>query len=72
MIEEVGELEDSIRRLELKNEKSENQLRDLQHTRLSLEKEIDIKKNTLGLDRDRCLKVRGLFPSTNLLSGYRS
>ena len=43
-----------------------------QHTRLALEKEIDIKRNSIMLDRERCLRIRGLFPSTNLLSGYRN
>ena len=71
MIEEVGELEDTIRKLELKGEQSEDRLRDLQHTRMALEKEINIKRNTIGLDRDRVQKVRSLFPSTNLLCGYR-
>ena len=48
MIEEVGELEDTIRKLELKGEQSEDRLRDLQHTRMALEKEINIKRNTIG------------------------
>ena len=48
MIEEVGELEDTIRKLELKGEQSEDRLRDLQHTRMALEKEINVKRNTIG------------------------
>ena len=48
LIEEVGELEDTIRKLELKGEQSEDRLRDLQHTRMALEKEINIKRNTIG------------------------
>ena len=71
LIEEVGELEHTIRQLELKGEESEDRLRDLQHTRMALEKEINVKRNTLGFDRDRVQKLRGLFPSTNLLCGYR-
>ena len=71
MIEEVEELEHTIRALELKSEESEDRLRDLQHTRMALEKEINVKRNTIGLDRDRVQRVRGLFPSTNLLCGYR-
>ena len=71
LIEEVGELEHTIRQLELKSEESEDRLRDLQHTRMALEKEINVKRNTLGFDRDRVQKLRGLFPSTNLLCGYR-
>ena len=51
MIEEVHELEDTIRQLELKSELSEDRLRDLQHTRLALEKEINTKRNTISYDR---------------------
>ena len=71
MIEEVGELETTIRALELKSEESEDRLRDLQHTRMALEKEINIKRNTITYDRNRVQKVRSLYPSTNLLCGYR-
>ena len=71
LIEEVGELEHTIRALELKSEESEEKLRDLQHTRLALEKEINVKRNTIGIDRNRVQKVRGLFPSSNLLCGYK-
>jgi hypothetical protein len=71
LVEEVGELEVTIRALELKSEESEDRLRDLQHIRLALEKEINVKRNSLGIDRDRCQRIRGLFPSTNLLCGYR-
>ena len=38
--------------------------------RLALEKEINIKRNSLMIDRDRCLRIRGMFPSTNFLCGY--
>jgi hypothetical protein len=48
---EVHELEDTIRQLELKSELSEDRLRDLQHTRLALEKEINTKRNTISYDR---------------------
>ena len=51
LIEEVHELEDTIRQLELKSELSEDRLRDLQHTRLALEKEINTKRNTISYDR---------------------
>ena len=53
----MSELEDTVRRLELKSSDAEERLRDLQHTRLALEKEIDVKRNSLAIDRDRCLKV---------------
>merc|ERR1719479_101830 len=40
LLEEVSELENSMRQIELKNDNSETALRNLQHTRLALEKEI--------------------------------
>ena len=38
---------------------------------MALEKEINIKRNTITYDRNRVQKVRSLYPSTNLLCGYR-
>ena len=38
-MDEVAELEESVRKLELKTDDAEDRLRNLQHTRLSLEKE---------------------------------
>ena len=72
MVEEVSELEETVRRLEIKTDDAEDKLRDLQHTRLSLEKELDVKRNSLVIDRDRCLKARTMYPPTNLLCGYRN
>ena len=53
LVDEVAELEDSVRKLELKTDESEERLRELQHTRLSLERDLDVKRNSLGIDRDR-------------------
>ena len=39
LVDEVAELEESVRKLELKTDDAEDRLRNLQHTRLSLEKE---------------------------------
>jgi tektin-4 len=72
LVDEVSELEETVRKLELKTDEAEDRVRDLQHTRLSLEKDLDVKRNSLLIDRDRCLKVRTMFPSTNLLCGYRN
>ena len=71
LVDEVDELESTVRRLELKTSEAEDRLRDLQHTRLALEKELDVKRHSIIIDRDRCLRVRARFPSTNLLCGYR-
>ena len=62
MIEEVHELEDTIRQLELKSELSEDRLRDLQHTRLALEKEINTKRNTISYDRGQFKSFYTVWP----------
>ena len=65
MIEEVHELEDTIRQLELKSELSEDRLRDLQHTRLALEKEINTKRNTISYDRGQFKSFCKVWPRLN-------
>ena len=71
-----------------KMEETENRQRELQSIRLALEKEISVKKTSISIDRDRCLRYaviagftvftvsifreRTCFPSTNHLSGYRT
>ncbi|XP_023335348.1 tektin-4 [Eurytemora carolleeae] len=72
LIEEVEEIEDSVRKLEDKLVNSEKNHCELKTTRLSLEKEISVKKNSILIDRDRCLRIRTCFPSGNHLCGYRS
>jgi len=72
LVEEVTEIEMTVRELEAKLEESEHRQRELQTTRLALEKEITVKKNSISIDRDRCLRERSCFPATNHLSGYRT
>ena len=50
LVDEVAELEESVRKLELKTDDAEDRLRNLQHTRLSLEKEqwAEIRQNNIG------------------------
>ena len=43
-----------------KLEISEGNHRDLKATRLALEKEITVKKNSIAIDRDRCLRYNFL------------
>jgi len=69
---EVTEIEDTLRQLEQKLEQSEQRQRELQSIRLALEKEISVKKTSISIDRDRCLRERMCFPATNHLSGYRT
>ena len=39
-----------------KLEETENRQRELQSIRLALEKEISVKKTSISIDRDRCLR----------------
>ena len=75
LVEEVVEIEDTVRNLEkkveivfmsrigkkllsilLQLEECENRQRELQSIRLALEKEISVKKTSISIDRDRCLR----------------
>ena len=40
----------------VKLEETENRQRELQSIRLALEKEISVKKTSISIDRDRCLR----------------
>ena len=60
LVDEVAELEESVRKLELKTDDAEDRLRNLQHTRLSLEKEqwAEIRHNII---KSAVLQTRGPF-----------
>ena len=63
-MDEVAELEESVRKLELKTDDAEDRLRNLQHTRLSLEKEqwAEIRQNII-LNPQTAVQRRGSFSS---------
>ena len=46
-----------MRALEAKLAACEERQRELQTTRLALEKEITVKKTSISIDRDRCLRL---------------
>ena len=70
-MQEVGEIQNSIDQLEQKLAESKASLKDLMDTRMTLEKEIAVKKNSVFIDRDKCLKFRTRYPSTSRLVGYQ-
>ena len=67
----------------VKLEETENRQRELQSIRLALEKEISVKKTSISIDRDRCLRYavclhcwtdcihREHFQGENLLPLYK-
>ncbi|XP_022093649.1 tektin-4-like [Acanthaster planci] len=71
LVQEVGEIQNSIDRLEQKLADSRASLNDLMATRMSLEQQIALKKNSIFIDRDKCMKFRTRYPSTSRLVGYQ-
>lgn len=71
LVGEVNEINQSIDALKLKLNDAQNSLKDLQDNRMALEKEIAVKKNSIFIDRDKCLTVRNRFPSSIKLQGYQ-
>ena len=71
LVGEVNEICQSIDALKNQLNQAENSLKDLQDNRMSLEKEISVKKNSIFIDRDKCMTVRTRYPSTIRLQGYQ-
>lgn len=71
LVGEVNEICQSIDALKNQQNQAENSLKDLQDNRMTLEKEISCKKNSIFIDRDKCMTVRTRYPSTIKLQGYQ-
>lgn len=71
LVGEVNEICQSIDALKNQLNQAENSLKDLQDNRMSLEKEISVKKNSIFIDRDKCMTVRCRYPSMSKLQGYQ-
>jgi tektin-4 len=72
LVSEVAEISQSVDALMQKLNDAEHALKDLQDNRMSLEKEISVKKNSLFIDKDKCMTHRNRYPSTMKLQGYQS
>jgi tektin-4 len=70
LIDEVHLISSSIDTLLQKLNEAENSLKCLQDQRMALEKDISIKKNTLFIDREKCIPHRTRYPTTSKLQGY--
>ncbi|XP_018421343.1 PREDICTED: tektin-4 [Nanorana parkeri] len=70
LVSEVGELTESVEFLKQKLEEAEQCLRNLEDTRMSLEKDIANKANTLFIDREKCMAHRTRYPNVVKLSGF--
>ncbi|CAH1794363.1 unnamed protein product [Owenia fusiformis] len=71
LVGEVQEIGQSVDALMQKLNDDENALKNLQDTRLALEKEINIKKNSIFIDRDKVLSHRTRYPTSTKLQGYQ-
>uniref|UniRef100_A0A663F9R4 Tektin n=1 Tax=Aquila chrysaetos chrysaetos TaxID=223781 RepID=A0A663F9R4_AQUCH len=68
---EVEELTESIESLKKKLLESEQSLRNLEDTRMNLEKEIAVKTNSIFIDRQKCMAHRTHYPVVLKLAGYQ-
>nr|XP_009930661.1 PREDICTED: tektin-4 [Opisthocomus hoazin] len=71
LISEAEELTESIESLKKKLLESEQSLRNLEDTRMNLEKEIAVKTNSIFIDRQKCMPHRTRYPVVFKLAGYQ-
>jgi tektin-4 len=71
LVGEVNEIAQSIDALTEQLNNAENSRKDLQDNRMTLEKEIACKKNSIFIDRDKCVSVRMRYPTTLKQQGYQ-
>jgi len=66
----VGELQQSIESLMKKLSAAEETLRNLQDQRMTIEKDISNKTNTLFIDRQKAMPHRTRYPPVSKLQGF--
>ncbi|XP_069342649.1 tektin-4-like [Eulemur rufifrons] len=71
LMSEVEELNMSLAALREKLLEAEQSLRNLEDTRMSLEKDIAVKTNSLFIDRQKCMAHRARYPTVLQLAGYQ-
>ncbi|XP_051877009.1 tektin-4 [Pristis pectinata] len=71
LICEVGEISESIALLQEKLKEAQMSLENMEDTRMTLEKEIAIKANSIFIDNEKCLKHRERYPTVVRLAGYQ-
>ncbi|XP_049760509.1 tektin-4 isoform X1 [Elephas maximus indicus] len=71
LVSEVEELNMSLTVLKEKLLEAEQSLSNLEDTRMSLEKDIAIKTNSLFIDRQKCMARRAHYPTVLRLAGYQ-
>ncbi|NXK51878.1 TEKT4 protein, partial [Chauna torquata] len=71
LISEFEELTESIESLKKKLLEAEQSLRNLEDTRMTLEKEITVKANSIFINRQKCMAHRTRYPAVLKLAGYQ-
>ncbi|NXX92522.1 TEKT4 protein, partial [Centropus bengalensis] len=71
LVSEVEELTESIASLKKKLMESEQSLRNLEDTRMNLEREIAVKTNSIFIDKQKCMAHRARYPTVFRLAGYQ-
>ncbi|NXT74582.1 TEKT4 protein, partial [Zapornia atra] len=71
LISEAEELTAFIESMKKKLLESEESLRNLEDTRMNLEKDIAVKTNSIFIDRQKCMAHRTRYPNVLKLAGYQ-
>ncbi|XP_032281731.1 tektin-4 [Halichoerus grypus] len=71
LVSEVEELNVSLAALKEKLLEAEQSLRNLEDTRMNLEKDLAVKTNSLFIDRQKCMTHRARYPTILQLAGYQ-
>lgn len=71
LVSEVEQLNVSLVALKEKLLEAEQSLRNLEDTRMHLEKDLAVKTNSLFIDREKCMRHRARYPSVLQLAGYQ-
>ncbi|XP_059547800.1 tektin-4 [Myotis daubentonii] len=71
LVSEVEELNRSLSALKEKLLEAEQSLRNLEDTRMSLEKDIAVKTNSIFIDSQKCMTHRAHYPTILRLAGYQ-
>jgi len=71
LVEEVNELSQSIEALKKKLTEAEDTLRNLLDQRMTIEKDISVKTNTIFIDREKAMPHRTRYPPVSKLQGYQ-
>lgn len=71
LVSEVEELNRSLSALKEKLLEAEQSLRNLEDTRMSLEKDIAVKNNSIFIDSHKCMTHRARYPTILQLAGYQ-